>query len=136
MENVVKVSNINIMILWWLFACFHDFLSTVLFQFWFLYHFTYTGRPRKNFLSEFFSRIAQNAQICPDLPRLAQNSQKGPKCPELPKKNCQELPKMPRLVFWYVLLKKFWKKVFSGTSCIFITEISIFIIKINLNLIL
>ena len=70
---------------------------------------TSTGRPRKNFLSEF----AQNAQICPELPRNAQNTQN---CQRIAQK-CPKCPELPRFVFWYVLLKKFWKKLFSGTPC-------------------
>ena len=71
-----------------------------------------TGRPRKNFLSEF----AQNCPNCPDLPRTAQ---KSPKLPRIAQnaQNCPKCPELPRLVFRYVLLKHSERKFFSGTPC-------------------
>ena len=57
------------------------------------------------------TKVAQNAQICPELPRMpriAQNAQDCPKCPDLPKmskvpkmprfsQNCPECPDLPRM---------------------------------------
>ena len=73
-------------------------------------------------------RFAQN---CPEMPRNAQNTQN---CQRIAQK-CPKCPELPRFVFWYVLLKKFWKKVFSGTPCIAESDKKSFMIRVLFSMV-